>query len=100
MAIQENAVGANIEYTVLDANGDPKDISTATIKKLIFKKPNGVTLEKTADFTNTGSDGKLKITSIDGDLQPYGIFQVQALLTIGTFNSRTKTDTFPVERNV
>lgn len=100
MAISENAVGAQIEYTVLDANGDPKDISTATIKKLVFKKPNGVVVEKTAAFTNSGSDGKLMVTSIDGDLQPYGIFQVQALLTIGTFNSKTVTATFPVSRNL
>ena len=100
MAIQENGVGIILEFTVLNAGGSAKDISAATIKKLIFKKPNGVVVEKTAEFSNTGSDGKLRITSIDGDLQPYGIFQVHASLTIGTFAGKTAIAEFPVSRNL
>lgn len=99
--IQENAIGLPIEYSVLDADGDAKDISTATVKKLLFKKPNGVRLEKTAEFsTPPGADGKLMVTTADGDLMPYGVFEVQAELTFPTSDLRTEIATFPVLRNL
>jgi hypothetical protein len=100
MPAQENAIGVPIEYNVLDFNGNAKDISSATTKKLLFKKPNGIRLEKPAQFSNAGNDGKLYVTTIDGDLIPYGVFEVQAVLTFPTYDLRTEIATFPVLRNL
>jgi len=101
MPVQENAIGIPIEYLVRDSNGNPKDISGATVKKLIFNKPNGVRIEKTAEFTNPpGSDGFLLVYSVDGDLMPYGVYEVQAELTFPTSDLRTEVATFPVLRNL
>jgi hypothetical protein len=101
MAVQENAIGIPIEYLVRDSNGNPKDISGATVKKLLFTKPNGIRLEKAAQFTNPpGSDGFLIVTTVDGDLMPYGVYEVQAELTFPTSDLRTEIATFPVLRNL
>jgi hypothetical protein len=101
MAIQENAIGVPIEYGVLNSDGSARNISAATVKKLLFKKPNGVRLEKTANFSNPpGSDGKLVVTTVAGDLVPYGVFEVQAELTFTTSDLRTEIATFPVLRNL
>lgn len=101
MSVQENAIGIPIDYSVRDFNGNEKDISGATVKKLLLKKPNGVRLTKTAEFANPpGTDGHLVITTVDGDLVPYGIFEVQAELTFPSSDLRTAIDTFPVLRNL
>lgn len=99
--IQENAIGILIEYGVTNADGTVKDLSGVTAKKLLFKKPNGVRLEKVAQFsTPPGSNGKLVITTAAGDLVPYGVFEVQAELTYATSDLRTEIATFPVLRNL
>jgi hypothetical protein len=101
MPAQENAIGIPIEYGVLNSDGSVRDISSATTKKLLFKKPNGVRLEKPANFSNPpGNDGKLVVTTIDGDLMPYGVFEVQAELSFPTSDLRTEIAKFPVLRNL
>lgn len=97
---QESAVGVIIQYTVLDYNANPLDISSATVKSLVFKKPDGTVVTKTATFVTNGTDGKLKYTSIAGDLAPYGTFSVQAMLTMTGFDGRSEVETFDVERNL
>jgi hypothetical protein len=101
MSVQENAIGIPIEYSVRDFNNNQKDISGATTKKLLFKKPNGVRFEKSAEFSNPpGTDGLLLVMTVDGDLMPYGVYEVQAELTFPTSGLRTAIDTFPVLRNL
>lgn len=99
---QENAIGIPIEYTVLNADGTPKDISTAVGDKiLVFKKPNGERVEKIAAFKTTGSDGILTYTTQDGDLIPYGSWQVQAKIELPTgFDSPTEVALFHVYKNL
>jgi hypothetical protein len=97
---QENAIGVDIIVTVLDTAGAVKNISTATAKQLIFKKSNGTVVAKTATFVTDGSDGKLKWTTIAGDLTPYGTYQVQAAITMPGFEGRGKPALFDVLKNL
>ena len=98
--VQEATIGVMIEYTVLDTLGVALDISGATTKKLVFKKPNGVVITKDADYTTDGSDGKLQYSSTTGDLLPYGTWSVQAYIVRSGLDGRTERATFSVLRNL
>jgi len=67
-------IGTIFEATIKDQAGAVVDISTATTKQILFKKPTGVVLTKTASFTTTGSDGKIRYTTIAGDLDVSGVW--------------------------
>lgn len=97
---QENAIGAYIRYQVLDENGLPKDIGGATVKQLVFGRPNRTTFTVSASFFTNGADGILQYITVDGDLTPYGRYQAQANLVMPGFNGRTEVRTFPVEKNI
>ena len=98
---QEGTVGAVIQYTVLDGAGAPLNISTATTKKLIFKKPNGAVIEKTAEFVTDGIDGKLKYVTVANDLVPSGTWRAQAYVVVpGVADGKTEVKNFPVSRNL
>lgn len=98
--VQESTIGVLIEYTVLDTDGDALDISGATTKKLVFKKPNGVVITKDAEYVTDGADGKLQYASITGDLAPYGTWQVQAYIVRSGLDGRTETGSFSVLKNL
>jgi hypothetical protein len=59
------------------------NISTATVKELIFRKPNGTSVTQTASFSTDGTDGDIKYVTIAGDLDEPGIWRVQAEVTLG-----------------
>ena len=99
-APQENAIGVDIVYTVLDDAGVAKDISLATDLKLIITKANGARVEKTAVFVTDGTDGKLKYVSVAGDLSPHGTYEVQADFTLGNYVGPTQVDVFDVLKSL
>lgn len=97
---QEDAIGVTIEVTVVDAAGDPISLVGASVKKLIFTKPDGTEVEKDAAFVTDGSDGKIKYVTVAGDLSPYGTWQCQAYVVTASINSRGKVQVFDVLRNL
>lgn len=67
-----------------------KDISSATTKSLIFKKPDGTTtVIQIGVFTTDGTDGLLRYTTVADDLDQAGKWQVQGkvVLADGTWSS-------------
>ncbi len=97
---QEGAIGAHIRYQVLDEAGLPKDIGGATLKQLIFGRPNKTTFTVNANLYTNGADGILEYVTIDGDLMPYGRYQAQSDLVMPGFSGRTGIATFIVEKNI
>jgi len=100
MSAQENQIGAYIRYQVLDEQDQPKDISGANTKELILRKPNGSVLTTPAGFMTNGSDGILQYITVDGDLIPPGVYQIQAHLIMPGFNGKTEIRLFDVLKNV
>jgi hypothetical protein len=98
--VQESTAGVLIEFVVLDDAGAPLDISGASTKKLYFRKPNGITISKDAEYTTNGADGKLQFSTTANDLSPYGLWQVQAYLIKSGLDGRTETATFNVLKNL
>lgn len=92
-------VGTVIRATVKD--GDTAvDISAATTRKLIFRKPDGTVVEKTATNVTTGTDGQMAYTIVAGDLDQVGSWRVQGKVTIGTATWNTDTKAFRVHPNL
>jgi hypothetical protein len=105
--IQQDDIGTVFEATILD-KGVVLPIGAATSIVFIFAKPTlkppvegDVTrLVKTATFVTNGTDGKIKYTTIAGDLDRPGTWKVQAIVTLPTGNWHSKVREFTVNKNI
>ncbi|MFA5216867.1 BppU family phage baseplate upper protein [Sulfuricurvum sp.] len=83
-------IGTKFLVTVKEGD-DPVDISEATTKNIIFKKPNGTSVTKAGIFETDGTDGKIYYKTLSAsDLDVAGIWTIQAsivLPSLGTWKS-------------
>ena len=101
LELQEDVIGAAITATVVDRLGQPIAIDSASIKKLIFKRPDGTVVEKDAEYVTTGVDGKIKYVTLAGDMTPPGTWRYQAyVIKSGTMNGKSRTGIFVVKPNL
>ncbi len=102
LPIQLGNVGTSFEATIVDQDGNVRDVSTATTKELIFQPPNGDARVKAASFTNDGVDGKIRwTTQTAADLDQDGTWAWQGHVVLsGGQDFRTEKKYFPVERNL
>lgn len=92
-------VGTVLEATIKD--GDTVvNISSATVKKFKFERPDGSTFEKTASFTTDGSDGKIKYTTEASVLNVVGVWRFQAYLELASGKWSSDIAEFTVFRNI
>ncbi len=70
-------IGTVFERTVKDQDGNVVDVSTATTKDFIYTKSDGSKVTKDTEFTNDGSDGKLRYVTIADDLDIEGDWKLQ-----------------------
>ncbi len=75
--IHKSDIGTVFEITIKDGSA-VVDISGATTKNILFKPPTATLLTKAGVFSTDGTDGKIKYTTISGDLSESGVWQVQA----------------------
>ena len=97
--IHENDIGTVFELTVKEG-ALVVDDSGATTKQIYFKKPDGTVVTKTAAFSSDGTDGKLKYTTVTGDLTPTGSWEIQCHLIFSTGEWKTDIGTFTVHPNL
>ncbi len=76
------------------------DISTATTKNILLKKPAGSLLTKAGVFTTDGTDGQLEYVTISGDLDESGVWQIQAYIVIGSGEWHSDIKEFSVFPNL
>lgn len=88
------------ERTVKDESAVVVNISTATTKEIIFVKPNKTKLTKAANFSSTGSDGKIRYTTTNTDLDISGVWSGQVHLILPTGEWRSDNFTFTVLENL
>jgi hypothetical protein len=98
--IMVNDIGTIFQITVKDEDCGIVDLSTASTKQIIFRKPDGTLLTKSASFVNSGDDGKIKWVSVSGDLDLPGMYRVQAYIVIGSTQFRTNVGEFKVFNNI
>ncbi len=103
--VRKNDIGVIFTATFFEPDPDNpdtfivKDISTATIKELIFQKPNpDLTVDvRTADFVTNGEDGQVQYTSLGGDLDVAGRWSLEGEVTLPTGTFRSDRARFDVE---
>lgn len=75
-----NDYGSNIIVTIIDSNGESFDLSSASVLKFIFKKPDGSFEEKNASFVTNGKDGRIQYIVESGFFNQNGIWEIQAYI--------------------
>lgn len=96
-----NNEGVEFRVTIKECGEtDGMDISAATTKELIFVKPSGDKLTKTASFYTDGTDGILSYVTVSGDLNEIGTWQFQGHVVIGSGDFTSSIDKFKVDRNL
>jgi len=96
----EDGRGQIVELTVQE-DSTALDISGfTTAKAIVFRGPDGKLVTKTASFTNTGTDGKIRCTLGTSDIDTDGTWQVQAHITSTTQDIYSKPVSFLVEKRL
>ena len=92
-------IGTPIRVTIEDDEG-AVDVSAATTLQLIFRKPSGAILEKTATLVGDGTGGVIQYPLAGGDVDEAGNWRVQAKVVIGTGTWRSTWHEFEVKPNL
>jgi hypothetical protein len=88
--------GTTLRFTVREA-GAAIDISTATTKQILLRKPDGTVVAKTAGFGTNGSDGVLTYSILTADLDTAGEWRARANLVLSTgWSGQSDIDAFTV----
>jgi len=99
--IHAGDVGTPLKGRIVDQTGAAVDISAVVAKKLRFRKPDGVTVEKQAIFDGSGgTNGVLMYLSQAGDLVE-GIWKMQGVVSWSATNIKySDVMTFRVYENI
>ena len=92
-------IGVNFNITVMNGTA-VLNVSNANSISIIFQKPDSSDLTKTAALTTNGTDGKIKYTTVAGDLDQIGTWQIQARVDFGASVFSTDIQKFKVYRNI
>lgn len=77
-----------------------QDISAATGVSLSVKKPDGTTASWSATiYTLDGDPNYLRHVTIASDFSMAGVYEIQAVLTLGSWTGRGQTTNFIVYEN-
>lgn len=98
--IRQNDIGTEIRVQISNCSDVPIDISTCSSKEIIFKKPNGTLVTKSASFVTDGADGLIYYTIESGDLDTVGTWKIQAVVSFGSYDFHSNFESFRVYRNL
>jgi len=97
--IQVGVIGLVMTLTIEEDNV-AVNISSATTKQIKVRKPDGSVMDKAADFSTNGSDGKLTYTTIADDIDMVGEYQAQAYVVMTGFTGHSTVVSFEAKRNL
>lgn len=82
--------------TIVDQDNAGVDVSGATLKTIIFRKPDGTTVTKTATFFTDGTDFIIEYQALTADHDVAGPWCKQARVTITSGDWYSTIVDFPV----
>jgi hypothetical protein len=86
--------------TIVDQNGLPINVRSATSRKIVLLTPQGTTIDRAAALYTSGVDGAVAYTTKATDLQLAGTYQIQAQYVIGGQTQTTRWGKFRVGANI
>lgn len=92
-------IGVNFNITVMNGTA-VLNVSNADNISIIFQKPDSSDLIKTASLITDGTDGNIRYTTVSGDLDQIGTWQIQAKVDFGASVFSTDIQKFKVYRNI
>lgn len=98
--LQYGDIGVLFDVLVTDYFDEVIDLSSATTKEIILKKPSGKTVTKTASFVTDGIDGRISYLTIADDIDEVGVWQIQVHIVMPSSNWRSEVGSFRVKANV
>ena len=100
---EEIHIGDTIPFILtIKEKGEALDISSASVKEVIFDDPDPINNVKIKDieFQSDGKDGKLKYTTIEEDLYIDGIWKIQVYVVTPQGSWHTEIKSFKVLPNL
>lgn len=94
--VRLNDVGTIFRVRILE-DTTPVDLTASTDKHIIFTKPDGTQVTQEADFYTNGSDGYIQYTTIAGDINQTGLWNLQGYVQFTNQSWHTSIDSFLVE---
>ena len=76
--------GTVLRFRMLQYDGDPLDLSTASAIKLYMRSPSDVTVSFDASLVTDGTDGKAEATITNGSWSAYGIYTLEPVATFAS----------------
>lgn len=99
--IHEGDIGTAFRLTITDCAGAVVDLSSATIKQIIFRKPDQTSVTQTATFFTDGTDGIVEYITVADDLDQVGqAWCIQFIVTLATGAWKSNIKTFAVYSNL
>jgi len=90
-------IGTPFTITVHKTDGiSILDVSSTTARNIIFTKPNGIKLVKSADLATDGTDGKILYKIQSGDIDVSGTWKIRGQVTFVNGNWFTDELSFTV----
>lgn len=99
--IRNGDIGTELVVVVVDEDGAVVDISAATTTQILLRKPDGTVVTQTAVLDTTGTDGKMKYTTVLDDLDTNGIWHIQGYVVLSSsLKWHTAVEEFRVRANL
>ena len=97
--IHVDDIGTQFEITIKDGD-NLVNLSAATDMTIIFQKPDKITIEKIATLLTDGTDGRMKYSTIVGDLNIAGNWKIQAKVSLPAGVWKSDISEFKVYKNL
>ena len=93
-------IGTAFRLTILDCAGAIVDISAASVKEVVFRKPDMTVVAQAGAFYTDGTDGVVQYVTVADDLDQLGNWKIQAEVTLPTGTWSSNVETFKVHKNL
>ena len=98
--IHKGDIGTRFKCKIVDQDKKVIDLSGASVREILFKKPDAATLVKQAALSGDGADGYIEYISIAGDLNVVGDWKIQAYVKTPEGEWSTDLEVFKVSTNI